>query len=801
MNRILVVLLCATFSSVAFGQQSDDPGLAAPPSASPPSAPPPSTPPATAPTPAAPTDPNALPPSAPVDSATPPTSAAPSAQPRAPQDPATAAPTAPATTAPAAAAPAAAAPAAAAPTAKAPAAGSTSAKKSDAAVDEKVDVKVEWVTEDVKSPSFNLDFYDRLAAPAIAGGVGLLHTLTGDIGKPGTLRIALHLGGFQQDSFLVAGNASIPGDTNQHFGGDLSIAYTPWKYIEAYLTFFNNSNRNVRTDVGRSDPEVILALGDMQLGAKGHYTVAKFIDLGLHLGVKFLNSVSGVSFDGDSTNFLVDAIVSADLRRIKMKTMIPLRFHFNLGFLLDNSLSLLPPTQCENSTMNDACIRSRVVETYAYGIGSSRLKFALAADSPITVKNVGIQPFVEYHLEVAVGDGDQTVLRALRSDPTLVDRLDGQTLQYMTFGLRVRPVGGLLIDAALDVGLQSPGFIYGAPVPAWTLTIGAGWAFDVSHSQSKTKVITKTVTREINRKPVEGRVRGVVHDAVSKQPIAGATIRYMNRPLTPQASDADGTFFSYGLEPGPVTIEVSKDGFKSATQELAVAADAEATTEILLTAEAPQPSILKVNVLDENGAPATATVRLTAGAGSIVEAEMDKSGGYVAKVPAGDYTMDVEAPNMKPAQRTVTVVLGQTSSIDLVLQSAKPPKKPGPSHVNLTKTEIVIKGKIHFKNNGTEIAADGEQLLDEVVDVMQKNPQIKMVRVEGHTDNTGTNEHNMELSTQRAENVASYLVKQGVSRSRLQAEGFGSTQPLVPNLTPANKARNRRVTFRIVGRE
>src|SRR5262249_49343788 len=154
-----------------------------------------------------------------------------------------------------------------------------------------------------------------------------------------------------------------------------------------------------------------------------------------------------ISFNGDSTNVSVDAIASFDLRHSKRTENVPLRFHLNFGYLYDNSLALLPAGQCAASTGNDPCIRSRVVETFAYGIGFSRLRISLAADAPIALpRGVGLQPFFEYHAELPFGDGDLTLLRTLRNDPRIApDRVTGQSLQYLTFGFRVRPVAGLFL--------------------------------------------------------------------------------------------------------------------------------------------------------------------------------------------------------------------------------------------------------------------------------------------------------------------------------------------------------------------
>ncbi len=664
-------------------------------------------------------------------------------------------------------------------------------------VSESTDVQTQWVTPSGKEEQLALgDLYERVAAPTMFGGVGLFHTLTGDAGRQGTFRVGLHLGFFQQSSFLIAGNATTSGDTDSRFTGDLTISYTPWKYLELYLGLFNASNKNVRPNNGRTDPEVILSLGDLQIGAKGRYPVTPFMDLALHLGVKFLNSVSGISFNGDSTNVAIDAIASWDLRHAKATANVPLRFHLNFGYLHDNSISLLPAGQCAASTGNDSCIQSRVVETFAYGIGTSRLKLALAVDAPVTLPHtVGLQPFVEYHVDIPVGDGDQTVLRTLRNDPKVAgDRLTGQVIQYLTIGLRLRPVAGLILDAGIDVGLQSPGFQYGPPVPEWNIILGAAYAYEPGAVSGKTKIITKTITREVARGPVEGRVRGIVRDAKTKKPVGGAIIKYMNRRMNSTLAADDGSFLTPGIAPGPVSLEVSRDDYEAMRVETSVAARGETPAEVLLTPKPPAAGQVKVRVTEPGGTPVgMAAVHFTSQAGALMDSDNEGPGAFGAKLPSGDYTMDVVADGFLSKQRQVAVTPGGVQAIDVTLT-----KKPKQSHVTLKANEIVIKGTIHFGTNNAVIAPDGEQLLDEVADVLVRSPQIRKLRIEGHTDNRGAPEKNMVLSKDRAQSVVQYLVKQGIDANRLDSEGYGMTQPLVPNLTPANRAKNRRVTFRII---
>ena len=102
-----------------------------------------------------------------------------------------------------------------------------------------------------------------------------------------------------------------------------------------------------------------------------------------------------------------------------------------------------------------------------------------------------------------------------------------------------------------------------------------------------------------------------------------------------------------------------------------------------------------------------------------------------------------------------------------------------------------------FDFNKAKIKPESDSLLTEVAKVMTDHPEIKRVRVEGHTDNKGVAAYNMKLSQQRADAVITWLSSHGIAVDRLVAKGMGLTTPLVPNDTELNRALNRRVEFHI----
>ncbi|HET9955347.1 MAG TPA: OmpA family protein [Polyangiaceae bacterium] len=119
----------------------------------------------------------------------------------------------------------------------------------------------------------------------------------------------------------------------------------------------------------------------------------------------------------------------------------------------------------------------------------------------------------------------------------------------------------------------------------------------------------------------------------------------------------------------------------------------------------------------------------------------------------------------------------------------------GPARVIVEKGRIRILENIRFRKNSAEIDQDSHSILNQVALTMKANPSIKRVRVEGHTDETGTRDLNMQLSRERAESVRQYLVKRGVKPERLSAAGYGPDRPLSRGSDADSLAKNRRVEF------
>ena len=115
----------------------------------------------------------------------------------------------------------------------------------------------------------------------------------------------------------------------------------------------------------------------------------------------------------------------------------------------------------------------------------------------------------------------------------------------------------------------------------------------------------------------------------------------------------------------------------------------------------------------------------------------------------------------------------------------------------IKKTEAIVLKDILFKTAKWNLEPSSFESLNAVITFLTSNPSIR-IQINGHTDNIGKEDANLQLSTMRAKSVVDYFKQNGIAENRLDYKGFGSTQPIGDNLTEEGRAKNRRTEMLIL---
>jgi len=110
---------------------------------------------------------------------------------------------------------------------------------------------------------------------------------------------------------------------------------------------------------------------------------------------------------------------------------------------------------------------------------------------------------------------------------------------------------------------------------------------------------------------------------------------------------------------------------------------------------------------------------------------------------------------------------------------------------------MVVLNNIFFDTDSDVLKDESKVELQKVLEFLDVNKSVR-VEISGHTDNTGTESHNLELSRKRASAVVNYLVSNGTDPGRIESKGYGASQPVDTNDTEAGKAANRRTELKIL---
>jgi OOP family OmpA-OmpF porin len=109
---------------------------------------------------------------------------------------------------------------------------------------------------------------------------------------------------------------------------------------------------------------------------------------------------------------------------------------------------------------------------------------------------------------------------------------------------------------------------------------------------------------------------------------------------------------------------------------------------------------------------------------------------------------------------------------------------------------ITLEG-VGFEVNSAQLTTDSRDVLSSLAADLKKYPRLK-IELQGHTDSSGADQYNLQLSQKRADAVRDYLLAQGVASSQLTSKGYGETQPIEDNSTAEGRTANRRVVMSVI---
>lgn len=114
-----------------------------------------------------------------------------------------------------------------------------------------------------------------------------------------------------------------------------------------------------------------------------------------------------------------------------------------------------------------------------------------------------------------------------------------------------------------------------------------------------------------------------------------------------------------------------------------------------------------------------------------------------------------------------------------------------------SKGEVVLLDNIRFKQGDDELLTSSYPTIDRLVDMMRINPDM-VIKLNGHTENKGSQNILMELSQNRVNSVRFYLLQKGIKLHRIKSEGYGPLKPIYTGPDPVKQELNRRVEFEIL---
>lgn len=641
------------------------------------------------------------------------------------------------------------------------------------------------------------------------------------------------------------------GDAAQRFNAQVHLSFTPFSFLEVFASLRNSATSN---SLGR--PQVLQVVGDTSIGFKA-FTPAgaeRIFSAGAEAELGLFTGTGGVGLHPGATSFALRALSSLDFnQRREEKDRVPLRVHLNLGYYFDNSASTI---QRLESTPPPLGRGSPIERTERYGLHISRVD-AFELGLGLEYLHDYFRPFIEWTADIPVnrqGYNCEISPAARRGDQCLARAAGFQsTPSRLTVGTRLFPwqASGLALTAALDLGTGGTRSFLEETTPETPYTVWFGLAYAVDTTPEPQRVLLVPAAQDTLSSLRSPRriIVGQVLDASGEAVIPDALLRFENHTYTGMIADQQGRFRSADLPPGEYNLRVYAEQYREGFCQVilpetlpseittgAAASDhplfsqpplgqeapeteqqtrADHTGTVEATGEANTPSVVIAengdweipltchlkelprvgNILGllvdaQTGGPVLdATVTITDKLGRSLTLDADDQGSLLFQnVPFGTAVLQVSAPGYLSTALPVTIDSRRDQEVHLLMNP-----RPESFSIEVGQRELKLTRPIQFIGATNNITASSQLVLEELATLLQEDTQLSSIEIQVHTDDTEPAESSRVLSQEQADALKQLLIQLGVEEERLSARGYGPDQPLVPNVSDANREKNRRV--------
>lgn len=238
---------------------------------------------------------------------------------------------------------------------------------------------------------------------------------------------------------------------------------------------------------------------------------------------------------------------------------------------------------------------------------------------------------------------------------------------------------------------------------------------------------------------------------------------------------------------GTYTIDASIPGYHASETLNVISGE----YPMQLDMQAVVPGFVSIRAVDASGNLVDGAGLSIIGPGAPLDATQRLPNGELAPfaLPPGRFLVFLKATDVGMFRRNIEISSEQTVHIDATLRDPR---------AKVEGDRITVTEKIYFETGSDVIEDQSFDLIEEIATLLISEPRVRRVQIQGHTDDQGGDEMNLDLSDRRAAAVRTFLIAQGVAEDRLQSRGFGEQVPIADNADEPGRARNRRVEFRIL---